>query len=111
MRSPKSDLLSNNFHADVARAAHADGSSSTAAQIDYASLHERTTVVDPNDDWATITRICHSNSRAEWQRSVGGGHRTRIELLAGCGSMSRELLTIVRGNLGLGGTLQTDKRT
>src|SRR6187431_2131781 len=99
MRCPQSDLLSNNFHADVARAAHADGSSSTAAQIDCASLHERTTIIDSNDYGATITRICHSNSRAERQRSVGSGHRARIELLAGCRSSSCELLTIVSGKL------------
>ena len=39
----------DNFHADVARAGHADGMSSTAAEIDRAALHEGTAVIDPND--------------------------------------------------------------
>ena len=47
----------------------------------------------------------------ERQRSVGSSHRASIELLAGCRSSSLELLPIISGNLGLGGTLQANKRT
>ena len=50
------DSLSNHLHGDIASAAHADGSSSTAAQVYRASFHERTAVIDPNDDGAAIAR-------------------------------------------------------
>jgi hypothetical protein len=104
-------FLSYDFHADIASTAHTDCPGGTAAQVDRASLHERAAVIDPNDYRAAITRICDSNSRAEGQRSVSSGHRASIEFLTGCRSMSRKLLTIVSGNLGLGGTFQTGKRT
>ena len=52
MPQPKATLpnLSDHFHADVAGAAHADGLSSAAAQIDRAAHHKWSTVVDANDD-------------------------------------------------------------
>jgi len=97
--------------ADVTRAAMPDGSGSTTTQVYRAAFYEWATVIDPNDDGATSTRIRDSNSRPERQRSVGSSHRARIELLAGCRSSSCELLTIVSGKLGLGSTLQANKRT
>jgi hypothetical protein len=104
------DFLSYHLDAHVGRTSHADCPSSPAAQIDRTALHEWTTIIDPNDYRAAITRICDSNSRAERQRPVRSCHRARIELLTGCRPASRELLTIIGSNLRLGGTLQTYKR-
>jgi hypothetical protein len=104
------DFLSYHLDAHVGRTSHADCPSSPAAQIDRTALHEWTTIIDPNDYRAAITRICDSNSRAERQRPVRSCHRARIELLTGCRPASGELLTITRGNLRLGSTLQTYKR-
>ena len=86
--------------APLGRTSHADCPSSTAAQIDGATLHEGTTIIDSNDYRAAITRICDSNSRAERKRPVRSCHRARIELLTGCRPASRELLTIIGSNPG-----------
>src|SRR5262249_18815595 len=112
MRCPQAfpDLLSNDLHPDVACAGHADGMSSATAEVDCAALDERTTIIDADDYRAAITGIRHSNSCAERQCSVRSGHGAWIELLARCCSMSRELLTVVSGNLSLRGTLKTGKR-
>ena len=104
------DFLSYHLDAHVGRTSHADCPTSTAAQIDRTALHEGTTIIDPNDYRAAITRICDSNSRAERKRPVRSCHRARIELLTGCCPASRELLTIIGSNLRLRGTLQAYKR-
>jgi hypothetical protein len=42
------NLSPNNLNPNVACAAHRDGSSSTAAKINRATLHKRAAIVDPN---------------------------------------------------------------
>ena len=98
-------LSPQDLNSDVTCATHADGSSSAAAEINRATLHKRTAIVDPNYHRSSIVGVCNSNPSPKGKRPVRGGHGTRIESFPrGC-SVSRELFTVVRRNLRLGGAL------
>jgi hypothetical protein len=47
--------------------------------IDRAPTNERTTVIDPDDDRASVSNISDAQSRAEWQCWMSGGQFIRIE--------------------------------
>jgi len=89
----------------VARAAHPDGASSTAAEIDRGTLYERTAIIDANNYRPAIASVSNSNPRSEAERPVRRGHGARIESLSRSRSVSRELLAIIGGNFCLSGAL------
>src|SRR5215471_5422300 len=79
-RSVKSTSLSpQNLNSDITCAAHPDGSSSTAAKINRATLNKRTAIVDPNYHRSSIVGVCNSNPSPKGKRPVRGGHGARVE--------------------------------
>jgi hypothetical protein len=88
-----------------------DCPSSTAAEINRTTLHERTAIIDPNYHRPAVSGVRNSNPRSEAERPVRGGHGTGIEPLPRRRSSSREFFTIIRGNLRLGGARQIRERT
>ena len=97
--------LPENLNSNVSCASHPDGSSSTAAKINRATLHKRTAIVDPNYHRSSIVGVRNSDPSPKGERPVCGGHGTGIELFPRCRSLSGEFFAIVRRNLRLGGAL------
>ena len=99
------ETLPENLNSNVSCASHPDGSSSTAAKINRATLHKRTAIVDPNYHRSSIVGVRNSDPSPKGERPVCGGHGTGIELFPRCRSLSGEFFAIVRRNLRLGGAL------
>src|SRR6478752_4064455 len=67
------DFSSQDLNPNVACATHPDGPSSAAAEIDRATLHKRTAIIDPNYHRSTSVGVRNSNSRAKGKGSVSRG--------------------------------------
>src|SRR3954447_22904400 len=63
-------LASDDFHANATGTAHADGSSCPATEVDRATFHERTPIIDPHHYGPAITRVRHSDLSPKAKRPV-----------------------------------------
>lgn len=98
-------LTLNYLNANVSCTAHPDCPSGSAAEINRATLHERTAIIDPDDHRLAITRVRHPDLSPEAKGPMRGCHGTWIEPFSRCRPSPREGLAIVRCDFRLGCTL------
>src|ERR1700755_2592140 len=63
---------------DLGDPAHADGSRGCRAEINYTTLHERSSVIDTYDHRAPGMVICHAHFRAEGKARMRGRECARV---------------------------------
>jgi hypothetical protein len=79
---------STRLQRDVRQSAETQRTRGGRRQVYDAAAHERSPIIDPHDNAATIALVSDTHPRSKWERAVGGRKPTGVSALSACGFLA-----------------------